>query len=89
MNDRTKVLQALATDICMTVTFLDGLVLARSAFHYSMNYRSVYELPLWAGEIPLRLTAAVPIMDVRSPHQIEVPAYPSNYTRYSNLARLS
>jgi uncharacterized protein len=27
--------------ICVTVTLLDGLVLARSAFHHSMNYRSV------------------------------------------------
>ncbi len=26
---------------CLTVTMLDGLVLARSAFHHSMNYRSV------------------------------------------------
>src|SRR5439155_9222903 len=28
-------------DACVTVTLLDGLVLARSAFHSSMNYRSV------------------------------------------------
>jgi hypothetical protein len=28
-------------DACVTVTLLDGLVLARSAFHHSMNYRSV------------------------------------------------
>ena len=28
-------------DICVTVTLLDGLVLARSAFSHSMNYRSV------------------------------------------------
>jgi uncharacterized protein len=28
-------------DCCVTVTLLDGLVLARSAFHHSMNYRSV------------------------------------------------
>jgi nitroimidazol reductase NimA-like FMN-containing flavoprotein (pyridoxamine 5'-phosphate oxidase superfamily) len=28
-------------DVCITVTILDGLVLARSAFHHSMNYRSV------------------------------------------------
>ncbi|MGQ0432310.1 MAG: pyridoxamine 5'-phosphate oxidase family protein [Microthrixaceae bacterium] len=28
-------------EICVTVTLLDGLVLARSAFHHSMNYRSV------------------------------------------------
>lgn len=27
--------------VCLTVTHLDGLVLARSAFHHSMNYRSV------------------------------------------------
>jgi len=29
------------TPCCVTVTHLDGLVLARSAFHSSMNYRSV------------------------------------------------
>jgi len=27
--------------VCITVTLLDGLVLARSAFHHSLNYRSV------------------------------------------------
>src|SRR6058998_3750213 len=27
--------------VCVTVTLLDGLVLARSAFHHSMNYSSV------------------------------------------------
>lgn len=27
-------------EVCVTVTLLDGLVLARSAFHHSMNYRS-------------------------------------------------
>src|SRR5438309_51727 len=30
-----------AAPACVTVTLLDGLVLARSAFHHSMNYRSV------------------------------------------------
>ena len=30
--------------ICVTATLLDGLVLARSAFHHSMNYRSVVVL---------------------------------------------
>jgi hypothetical protein len=29
---------------CLTVTLVDGLVLARSAFHHSMNYRSVVVL---------------------------------------------
>ena len=28
-------------DVCITVTLVDGIVLARSAFHHSMNYRSV------------------------------------------------
>jgi nitroimidazol reductase NimA-like FMN-containing flavoprotein (pyridoxamine 5'-phosphate oxidase superfamily) len=28
-------------DVCVGVTLVDGLVLARSAFHHSMNYRSV------------------------------------------------
>jgi uncharacterized protein len=27
-------------DVCLTVTLVDGLVLARSAFHHSLNYRS-------------------------------------------------
>jgi nitroimidazol reductase NimA-like FMN-containing flavoprotein (pyridoxamine 5'-phosphate oxidase superfamily) len=27
--------------VCVTVTLLDGIVLARSAFHHSINYRSV------------------------------------------------
>lgn len=26
--------------VCITVTLLDGLVLARSVFHHSINYRS-------------------------------------------------
>jgi hypothetical protein len=29
-----------ATEVCVTVTLVDGLVLARSGFHHSMNYRS-------------------------------------------------
>ena len=31
-------------DLCVTVTLVDGLVLARSGFHHSMNYRSVMVL---------------------------------------------
>lgn len=39
----SRMLRTLAgsIDVCVTVTLLDGLVLARSAFHHSMNYRSV------------------------------------------------
>ena len=122
-------------DLCLTVTHLDGLVMARSAFHHSMNYRSVvvfgkatlvqdpaekltaleaftnqvvpgrwdevrqpnpqelagtwvlalpiaeasakirtdppiddaedYDLHIWAGEIPLKLTPGVPVPDTK------------------------
>src|SRR5579862_4195445 len=31
-------------DVCVTVTLVDGFVLARSGFHHSMNYRSVVVL---------------------------------------------
>ncbi len=39
----SRMLRTLSTGIpvCVTVTHLDGLVLARSAFHHSVNYRSV------------------------------------------------
>jgi nitroimidazol reductase NimA-like FMN-containing flavoprotein (pyridoxamine 5'-phosphate oxidase superfamily) len=39
----SRMMRALSEEIeiCVTVTLIDGLVLARSAFHHSMNYRSV------------------------------------------------
>jgi nitroimidazol reductase NimA-like FMN-containing flavoprotein (pyridoxamine 5'-phosphate oxidase superfamily) len=39
----SRMLRALSNgiDVCVTVTLVDGLVLARSAFHHSINYRSV------------------------------------------------
>lgn len=39
----SRTLRALAegAPLCLTVTLIDGLVLARSAFHHSVNYRSV------------------------------------------------
>jgi nitroimidazol reductase NimA-like FMN-containing flavoprotein (pyridoxamine 5'-phosphate oxidase superfamily) len=42
----SRMLKTLAegVQVCVTVTLLDGLVLARSAFHHSMNYRSVVML---------------------------------------------
>ena len=36
----TSLRAALGTPVCVTVTHLDGIVLARSAFHHSVNYRS-------------------------------------------------
>lgn len=42
-SQASRMLRSLAEglDACVTVTLLDALVLARSAFHHSMNYRSV------------------------------------------------
>jgi nitroimidazol reductase NimA-like FMN-containing flavoprotein (pyridoxamine 5'-phosphate oxidase superfamily) len=42
-SSASRMLRTLGTgvDCCLTVTHLDGLVLARSAFHHSLNYRSV------------------------------------------------
>ena len=39
----SRMLRALGEgiDVCVTVTLVDGFVLSRSAFHHSMNYRSV------------------------------------------------
>jgi nitroimidazol reductase NimA-like FMN-containing flavoprotein (pyridoxamine 5'-phosphate oxidase superfamily) len=41
-SSKSRMLLALekGPEICLTVTHLDGLVLARSAFHMSVNYRS-------------------------------------------------
>lgn len=138
-------------DACVTVTLLDALVLARSAFHHSMNYRSVvafgvarriddpdeklralhaivehivpgrskdarspspkelaqtlvlefplkeasakirtgppldhaadYALPVWAGEIPLRLMPLAPRRDPRLTRGIAPPLYVTRYRR--------
>jgi nitroimidazol reductase NimA-like FMN-containing flavoprotein (pyridoxamine 5'-phosphate oxidase superfamily) len=137
--------------VCVTVTLLDGLVLARSAFHHSMNYRSVvilghasvvegreeklralealtehvihgrwkdvrqpteselkatlvlalplaevsakvrtgppkdddedYQLPIWAGVLPLPITPGVPQPDPRLVPGVEMPAYVRSYSR--------
>jgi uncharacterized protein len=39
----SRMLRGLASgiEVCLTVSHVDGIVLARSAFHHSMNYRSV------------------------------------------------
>ena len=136
---------------CVTETLVDGLVLARSAFHHTINYRSVvifgnatmvedpeeknaallafsehviqgrwrdvrepteqegtattvlvlpleevsakvrtgppiddeedYELPVWAGVVPLRIMAGAPIPDPRLAGDISVPEYVLSYGR--------
>lgn len=42
-SSASRMLQAMSegVEVCATITLIDGLVLARSAFHHSVNYRSV------------------------------------------------
>jgi uncharacterized protein len=135
--------------VCVTVTLVDGLVLARSAFHHSINYRSVMvfgtahlvtdeqakfdalkaftehiipgrwpeirepnaqelkgttvlalplreasakirtgppkdddedmAIPVWAGVLPLTVTAGEPLADPLLPAATPVPAHVTNY----------
>ena len=44
-------------EVCVTVTLVDGIVLARSAFHHSMNYRSA--VVFGTGRLIKEMTAKV------------------------------
>ena len=70
---------------CITVTLVDGIVLARSAFHHSMNYRSVVAFGTARKiEDPAEKTKALQIVsehlirgrwaDVRGPSNAELKA---------------
>ena len=72
-------------NVCVTVTLIDGLVLARSAFHHSINYRSVVilgnaELVEDADEKDKALEALTEHIvpgrwaDVRWPNELELKA---------------
>ena len=137
------------TDVCMAVTILDGMVMARSAFHHSVNYRSVmlfgkasvfddpeiaakrlegmieslypgrwdllrpmtdkelkattvlsmpideasakiragqpidddedYELPIWAGVVPVQLNVGAPINDPRNLEGVTTPSHATEF----------
>jgi len=149
----SRMLKTLAggVQVCVTVTLIDGLVLARSAFHHSMNYRSVvmlgravavedldekrramhaftehivrgrwdtlrpirevelkqtavlrlplsevsakirtgpskddaedYELPIWAGVLPLRLVPGELVPDPKLPAGIPIPEHLRTYSK--------
>lgn len=68
-SNGSRMLQCLVEeDCCVTITHLDGLVLARSAFNHSMNYRSamVYGRFEIVGE-PAKRQALVDFMDHLAP----------------------
>src|SRR5215470_14107312 len=60
---------AAGTEVCVTVTLLDGLVCARSVFHNSMNYRSAVVYGT-AGLVIAWIAAS------RSPSSVTRPAVP-------------
>jgi nitroimidazol reductase NimA-like FMN-containing flavoprotein (pyridoxamine 5'-phosphate oxidase superfamily) len=81
----SRMLRTLAggVDVCVTVTLIDGFVLARSAFHHSLNYRSVVVLGRAVEETdPEAKTAALEAFvdhivagraaDTRAPSTVEV-----------------
>jgi hypothetical protein len=43
-------------------------------------------LPVWAGEVPLRLAAGVPIADMDVPPTLSPPEYVTAYTRGATLS---
>jgi nitroimidazol reductase NimA-like FMN-containing flavoprotein (pyridoxamine 5'-phosphate oxidase superfamily) len=69
-------------EACVTITLLDGLVLARSAFHHSMNYRSAVVFgratEVTGEEKGLALTALVEHVcrgrsaEARGPNEVEL-----------------
>ena len=64
-------LRAAPATVCVTVTHLDGVVLARSAFHHSVNYRSamVYGLARLVDDPEERLAGLRAITEQLAPGQ--------------------
>jgi uncharacterized protein len=47
-----------------------------------------YALPVWAGELPIRLAIGAPINDPRLPQHLKAPAYIRNYKIQSRGTKL-
>jgi hypothetical protein len=75
------------TEICVTVTLVDGLVLARSAFHHSMNYRSVvvFGAAREVSDVDEKLTAFRAIVDHVMPGRWDDVRAPSDKEIRSTL----
>jgi uncharacterized protein len=86
-SSASRMLRTLAgvIPVCVTVTHVDGLVMARSAFHHSVNYRSVVALgtatlvedsaeKMHALELFTNHVAAGRWDEVRTPTELELKA---------------
>jgi nitroimidazol reductase NimA-like FMN-containing flavoprotein (pyridoxamine 5'-phosphate oxidase superfamily) len=71
---------ATGAEVCVTVTLVDALVLARSAFHHSMNYRSVVVLGVAerVTDLAEQRRAAAAIVDHAVPGRSEVARPPTD-----------
>jgi hypothetical protein len=70
---------ALAGELCVTVTHLDGIVCARSIFHHSVNYRSavVYGTPRAVDDPDEKLAALRAVSERLAPGQWDVVRPPN------------
>ncbi|MFG2003655.1 pyridoxamine 5'-phosphate oxidase family protein [Spirillospora sp. NPDC048911] len=66
-------------EICVTVTHLDGLVLARSLFHHSVNYRSaiIYGAPRLVTDPDEKLAGLRAVTEQLAPGQWDVARKPT------------
>ena len=66
-------------DVCVTVTHLDGIVLARSLFHHSINYRSavIYGTPRLLTDEDEKLAGLHAIAERLAPGQWDVVRKPT------------
>jgi nitroimidazol reductase NimA-like FMN-containing flavoprotein (pyridoxamine 5'-phosphate oxidase superfamily) len=58
-------LSAAGTDVCLTVAIIDGMVMARSAFHHSANYRAAM---LFGRAVPVPAEAKLERMRIFVEH---------------------
>jgi uncharacterized protein len=67
------------SEVCVTVTVFDGLVLARSVFEHGINYRSamIYGVPEWVGDDEAKLYGLRVLTEHLAPGQWDYARQPS------------
>jgi nitroimidazol reductase NimA-like FMN-containing flavoprotein (pyridoxamine 5'-phosphate oxidase superfamily) len=79
LHGSTGAVSLRAEEICVTVTHLDGLVLARSIFHHSMNYRSavIYGRPRLVTDPDDKLTGLRAVAEQLTPGRWDTARRPT------------
>src|SRR3569833_1829303 len=67
------------SEVCVTVTHLDGVVLARSVFHHSMNYRSavIYGRPRLVTSASKKLASLHAFVEILAPSRRDTTRNPT------------